>query len=243
MAPLMVGAVIVSAGAFALISIWQFSAVESRLYQPSASTAAIAWTAPGREPTSFQQQMQLASAQARYSLELDSIARRYDAANSTFAMRLWTRLMGFLTGMILALVGATFVLGKLETDQSEVSAQGQGLSFNVRSASPGVIMGALGTVLMAIALIVPVTITTHDGAIYFLATDSGATGGGATNSGPATAPPLYLGPPPLSAIDSANPANATEPQPRTAPKFGGILQPPIVNREAEPPPRVMEKTP
>jgi hypothetical protein len=46
-----------------------------------------------------------------HALERELIARRYDQVNLTVTTRLWTRLMGFITGMILALVGAAFVLG------------------------------------------------------------------------------------------------------------------------------------
>jgi len=46
-------------------------------------------------------------------LEQNVIARRYHQANSAMLARIWTRYLGFVTGMILTLVGAIFVLGKL----------------------------------------------------------------------------------------------------------------------------------
>jgi hypothetical protein len=204
MAPLMVGAVILSAAVFTTITIWQFRTFQAQISEPVATASMIAWTAPGREPSTFQQQLQLSTTEAGYNLERELIARRYDEANLTFTTRLWTRLMGFLTGMILALVGAAFVLGKLETERSELGGSAQGLSFTVQSTSPGIVMGVLGTILMAIAIVVPATVTTHDGAIYFL---------------PSSA--VALEPPPLGAIQLANPANHNEPLLKSSLKAGG----------------------
>jgi hypothetical protein len=167
MAPLMVGAVMLSAAFFAAIMIWQFGLLQARIYQPAQEMASIAWTGPGRAPTNFQEQQQLVTLEAKYALEQESIARRYDLADLTFTTRLWTRLIGFLTGMILAMVGAAFILGKLETEQSDLAAQAQGLSFTIKSTSPGIIMAVLGTVLMSITIVISANVVTHDGAIYF----------------------------------------------------------------------------
>ena len=51
------------------------------------------------------------------ALEQELVARRYEQANLMLSTSLWTRLMGFITGMILALVGAAFILGKLQEDR------------------------------------------------------------------------------------------------------------------------------
>jgi hypothetical protein len=112
------------------------------------------------------EQLALANSIARYEMEREVVARRYDTAALAFSARLWTRFMGFLTGMILALVGAVFVLGKLDVEPSEVGAQTPGLSVSLKSASPGIILAGLGTFLMALSIIVPATTDTHEGAIY-----------------------------------------------------------------------------
>jgi len=46
-------------------------------------------------------------------LERDVVRQRYGQVNSTLLLRAWTRQMGFVTGMMLAFVGAIFILAKL----------------------------------------------------------------------------------------------------------------------------------
>jgi len=200
MAPLMVAAVIATAVFFAAVTVWQFGALQSRINQPATSPLAIAWNQHATAPSSFREQLELSTVQAKYSLEQESIARRYALANLTFESRLWTRFMGFVTGMILAMVGAAFVLGKLQTDASELGASSQGISVTIRSASPGIILAALGTLLMSISIFVEATVTTHDVAIYFSGAESQIGGGGAD------APPLP------DTIDSASPGSPDQPR-------------------------------
>jgi hypothetical protein len=45
-------------------------------------------------------------------LERNALERRYHQANVLLMARTWTRYLGFLTGMIMAFVGAAFILGR-----------------------------------------------------------------------------------------------------------------------------------
>src|SRR5262249_58461153 len=98
----------------------------------SSEFGGAAWSSPiaGRD---FNEQMRLEAMRAAYSLERELVARRYEQGNLSYLNRLWTRFMGFVTGMILALVGAAFVLGKLVTDKSELEAAASGMSMTMRS--------------------------------------------------------------------------------------------------------------
>ncbi len=167
MAPFMTAAVVATALFFAVATIWKFGDIETRLMKPSADVAGSAWSTTVA-PKDFDEQMRLETARASYNLERDLVARRYEQANLAFMSRLWTRFMGFVTGMILALVGAAFVLGKLETDRSEVGAEASGLSVTMRSTSPGLVLAVLGTLLMGLSIALPVTVTVTDGAVYFV---------------------------------------------------------------------------
>jgi hypothetical protein len=99
-------------------------------------------------------------------LEQDLIARRYKQVNSVILARVWTRYLGFLTGMTLALVGAFFVLGQLRTDRSTLAAKTQGLEASLATTSPGLVLAALGTVLMSISLVVTFEFETRDQPTY-----------------------------------------------------------------------------
>lgn len=174
MAPLMAGAVVVTAVFFAVVMLVRFAGIEATLQEPPPTQPTIPWTRQGLEPGSWREQQRLASVVADFSLEREIIARRYRTASAVMSLRLWTRLMGFLTGMILAMVGAAFVLGKLTSPESEIAGGASGATLSIKSASPGIVLAVLGTVLIGIALVMPVTADVHDAAVYFGRADEAA---------------------------------------------------------------------
>jgi hypothetical protein len=99
-------------------------------------------------------------------LEGDLIRRRYEQGTATMLARIWTRAMGFITGMILALVGAAFVLGKLQERPSSVQQEAGPIKVSIASTSPGVILATLGTLLMSITLLTRFEVDTRDVAVY-----------------------------------------------------------------------------
>ena len=104
-------------------------------------------------------------------LESNALERRYHQANVLLMSRVWARYLGFVTGMILALVGAAFILGKLREDATELSGKGGAGEFAIRSTSPGMVLATLGVVLMAITIVTHQEITTADTPIYLRAVD------------------------------------------------------------------------
>lgn len=105
-------------------------------------------------------------ARQRYILEVYVINKRHHQANVLLMSRVWTRYLGFATGMILAMVGAIFVLGKLQSPTSDVQAEAANLKMSIKSASPGVILVALGVLLMAITIVTHHEITVSDRPLY-----------------------------------------------------------------------------
>ena len=100
------------------------------------------------------------------SLDASTIDRRYHQANVQLMARLWTSYLGFVTGMILALVGAVFILGKLRVDASELNATGAGGSLSLRSSSPGLLLAALGVGLMIMTIVTYHPIQTADSPVF-----------------------------------------------------------------------------
>lgn len=80
--------------------------------------------------------------------------------------RVWARYLGFVTGMILALVGAVFVLGKLREEATEVQTGTSGAMLSLRSASPGLIMAILGVALMATTIVTHHSMEWADSSVY-----------------------------------------------------------------------------
>jgi hypothetical protein len=95
-----------------------------------------------------------------------SIQRRFHLAGVLLIGRLWVIYLGFVTGMILAIVGAAFILAKLREDQSEFTAKTADASFLFKSSSPGLIMTGLGVILMLTTILTPQTISVREGPLY-----------------------------------------------------------------------------
>ncbi len=106
-------------------------------------------------------------------LEADALQSRYRQANAAMLSRIWTRQMGFLTGMLMALIGSAFILGRIEVKQTTLSAKGQGpetaggmVSGALATTSPGIVLATLGAILMGMTIAVPGRIATTDSPVY-----------------------------------------------------------------------------
>lgn len=101
-------------------------------------------------------------------LEREAMNKRHDHAKTIIFARMWTRYVGFITGMILAIVGAVFILGKLQEESSELSGETSLIKFSLKSASPGIILAMLGTILLLTTLAVNFETKVEDGNLYIL---------------------------------------------------------------------------
>ncbi len=101
-------------------------------------------------------------------LEQHALNQRYHQANVLLMARVWVRYLGFVTGMILALVGAVFVLGKMREARSELSVASQGYQGKISTHSPGLILASLGVLLMLTTLLAHHEINVNDGPLYVL---------------------------------------------------------------------------
>ena len=99
-------------------------------------------------------------------LEQDAMTMRYQQIKATLLLRTWTRYTGFLVGMVLALVGAFFILGRLREETSQLSGESGGFKFALVTSSPGVILAVLGTILMVVTLVVKFDFSVQDRPVY-----------------------------------------------------------------------------
>lgn len=82
-------------------------------------------------------------------MEEKCLDSRYSQGGLLLVSRIFTKYLGFFTGMILAMVGSVFIIGKLQEKSTEMEAEvGNGIKGKLASSSPGIIFGVLGTVLM-----------------------------------------------------------------------------------------------
>jgi len=110
------------------------------------------------------------------TLEAHAVQQRYHQANVLLMSRVWTRYLGFVTGMILSLVGAAFVLGKLREPESKFDASTPHLKIAFYTTSPGLALTILGTVLMLTAMLTQTEIDVRDGPLYVSPIAAVATG-------------------------------------------------------------------
>ena len=109
-------------------------------------------------------------------LEENALARRYHQADVSLMSRISMRYLGFGTGMILALVGAAFILEKLKEPETKLDVEEEGVGkFLIKSHSPGLILVLLGVILMVTTIITQHEIKVNDSPLY---TSNWVTGGG-----------------------------------------------------------------
>src|SRR5262249_10180503 len=89
-------------------------------HMANATGLALKPLAPVLERTAVSEEHRLETARWAdlVGLEQYSVQRRYHQANVLLMARIWTRYLGFVTGMICTLVGAIFILGKLQEPTS-----------------------------------------------------------------------------------------------------------------------------
>jgi len=102
-------------------------------------------------------ELQILAALDGYALD-----RRYHQANVLLMSRVWIRYLGFVTGMILALIGASFILGKLRGDESLAQVDAGVVSAAFRGTEPGLVLAVLGVALMMTTIVVHHQIGTED---------------------------------------------------------------------------------
>jgi len=99
-------------------------------------------------------------------LEADNLDKRYHQASTLLMSRIWSRQLAFITGMVLAFVGAVFILGKLSESASQISGGTSDWKVAISSASPGIILSFFGTVLLVSSLFVRASLDVADGPVY-----------------------------------------------------------------------------
>jgi len=99
-------------------------------------------------------------------LEAEALDRRYHQASALLMSRVWAKNLAFLTGVIMAFIGAIFILGKLSETPSAVQGGGSGWNVSITSASPGILLAFFGTTLVALSIVIHEKIDVQDGTAY-----------------------------------------------------------------------------
>ena len=120
-----------------------------------------------KEQLSLEERKSMVKLASVILLESNTMERRHHQANLLLMSSIWVRYLGFVTGMILALIGAVFILGKLENaTATEISGKTPQGEASLKSASPGIILAVLGSTLMIVTIAMQQTVQVNDAAVY-----------------------------------------------------------------------------
>lgn len=92
--------------------------------------------------------------------------KHYTQGGVLLTARLYAQYLGFFTGMLLAFVGAIFIMSKLREGESTIFASNEKAAFSLVSTSPGLIFCVLGTILMLSTILTHNEIQINDQAVY-----------------------------------------------------------------------------
>lgn len=177
--PIMIGTVIAAVVAFLSLSLLDTLAVRRRIEAaPQLDLAKVLEGVPCAEATSDPAgRGRCLEWKVAVLLEQQTVNRRYHQANVALLVRVSVKYLGFLTGMLMSLVGAVFVLGRLTEATSKLAAEGPFGKFTIATVSPGLILAVLGTALMITTVLVNPPTDVTDGNVYLRPSQSDAGAG------------------------------------------------------------------
>jgi hypothetical protein len=123
-------------------------------------------------------------------LEANAMERRYHQASVVLMARVWTSYLGFVTGMALALVGASFILGRVQGTNTTVKTELASIRAELATTAPGIVLEFLGVILMIATLFINYKISVEDAAIYVRTPSPRATVVPSVSPPPFTLPPI-----------------------------------------------------
>lgn len=139
--------------AFVIISTWQLNELNKQIFQSKNTDFNIILkpildkhSAKATDP-SFD--LELAQLLVLTQLESDALNRRYHQANASMMIVVWVKFLSFLTGIILTLVGAVFILGKINDLGTTLNYDAEKFGkIAFQSSSPGIVLAVIGMVLI-----------------------------------------------------------------------------------------------
>jgi hypothetical protein len=99
-------------------------------------------------------------------MEANALESRYHQANMILMTRVYIIFLGFTTGMVLAMVGATFILAKLRESEAKIEAGTSTWKMALTTASPGLVLAFFGTTLMLATIWARTEISVRDKSVY-----------------------------------------------------------------------------
>lgn len=167
--PWMIGMPTVLIAAFIVIATLQLNKFEKFVYKGDDNKIESFLPSPvaGTTDTLLKRNKEYLKWYSLVKMEEESINLRYNQGGVLLMSRIYIKYLGFFTGMILAIVGAVFIISKLKEDVTELEGTIQEKTkFRLLSSSPGIIFGLLGTALMMTTILTHSEISVKDMPLY-----------------------------------------------------------------------------
>jgi hypothetical protein len=102
-------------------------------------------------------------------LENQMVKKRYHNANVILNAQIYIKFLGFITGMIISVIGALFVLGKYREYPVHTNISGSKIPVNImlQTTSPGIILCLIGSAIMLSSIFHSPAHYVKDEAIFF----------------------------------------------------------------------------
>lgn len=117
------------------------------------------------------------------ALEIDTVAARNNRAASLLATRTWIRFLTTMSAAIIIVLGAAFVIGRINVEASKLEGEGAGFKATLATTSPGLVLVVVGAILLGSELVTQRELATNDGASYGQYTISDVQGAGRVTVG------------------------------------------------------------
>jgi hypothetical protein len=137
------------------------------LHEPLSVLAATRFTSP-------EESTQVADKMAMTLLEANALDRRYHQASVALMARVWTSYLGVVTGMVLAIMGAVFILGRVQGTPTNLEAKVADAEAALKTSAPGIVLAAMGVLLMIETLFIRWEVIVSDVAVYSRSPERGS---------------------------------------------------------------------
>jgi hypothetical protein len=165
--PFMIGTLLGLTAFFLVVSLVQIAYLHRRIEQsPQVDLHQPISVLTPKPSSSVAESIQAADGMAKLLLEANAMERRYHQASVVLMARVWTSYLGFVTGMVLAIIGAVFILGRVQGTHTNMEAKLADANVALKTSTPGIVLAAMGVLLMITTLYVRYDITVSDRAIY-----------------------------------------------------------------------------
>lgn len=102
----------------------------------------------------------------RHSLDKDALDLRHARGTASLIMRTYAWMLALTLGSILGLVGALFVLGRVDSELNVAEGGVDGWKIAIMSSSPGLIIATLGSLLVIGTVFTAPEVSVRDGTMF-----------------------------------------------------------------------------